>query len=332
MELLNYFDRVVLISLKRRPDRRAKAMEQLAKSKWPFRDPMIFEAVDGSKLPLPNGCPDGAGAWGCMQSHRQVLERAIMDDVKRLLVLEDDVCFRSDFATEIDRFLEQVPVNWDQLMIGGQINEDSIRNLVSPGILQVNSVGRTHCYAVQGRFLRDLYQCWVSKLGHCDHRMAELQHGKQYRIYAPSPFLAGQNEGTSDVSRPGGKPANNPVKFWNLIKLDRPIILLRCPKELLPELRANNFYFGHDLDFDTGMSQSLVQIMASREGTNMKLGKLRDWLKVFREGAEQLDDGIATVYHPDIHPYMIRSACGKEPIPIRAATVQEVIEKMGQVR
>ncbi len=331
-DLPTYFDRVVLINLKRRPDRLDKARTELVKAQWPFKEPTLFEAVDGSKLPLPNRCPDGAGAWGCLCSHKQVLQEALMMDANRLLVLEDDVIFRSNFAIEIEKFIADVPANWDQLMIGGQINEDSLRKLIAPGVLQVNSVGRTHCYAVQGRFIRDLYQHWSSTLGHCDHRMAELQHGTQYRIYAPSPFLAGQGEGLSDVSRPGGTPANNPMKFWNAVKLDRPILLLRCPVELLPELRKHNFYFGHDLDFNTNMSQSLIQIMAKKEGQNMRLAKIRDWLKIFREGAEQIDDGIATVYHDEVHAHMIRSACGKEPISLRGDTVEEILKKMENVK
>ncbi len=58
----------------------------------------VFEAVDGQQLRVPLNWNSGGGAWSCMQSHRHVLKRAIMDGVESLLVFEDDACFRPTFA------------------------------------------------------------------------------------------------------------------------------------------------------------------------------------------------------------------------------------------
>ena len=121
-----------------------------------------------------------------MQSHRQVLEFALLDGITPLSVLEDDATFSRTFAKEAARFLRRVPADWEGLMFGGQSKE--VRAVV-PGDLRCVNCQRTHGYAVRGRYLRALYQHWISTAGHCDHRMGELQ--RRFKVYAPDPFLVG---------------------------------------------------------------------------------------------------------------------------------------------
>src|ERR1035441_4752554 len=109
MDLKCYFDRVILINLKRRPDRLNAVRVALKECDWPFKWPTIFPAVDGNAIPFPNGWQSGSGAWGCMRSHQQIFERAMMDGVKSLLILEDDACFAPDFRRKVEDFLINVP-------------------------------------------------------------------------------------------------------------------------------------------------------------------------------------------------------------------------------
>jgi hypothetical protein len=145
--MVGIFDRVVVINLRRRPDRLAAFQNSIAGCNWPFIAPTVFEAIDGNQVPVPDKWSAGGGAWGCMQSHRQILERAIQDDVNALLVLEDDACFQTNFRAAVERFLATVPSDWDQLMLGGQ-------HMIPPepvalGVVRCLNCQRTHSYAIQ---------------------------------------------------------------------------------------------------------------------------------------------------------------------------------------
>jgi hypothetical protein len=49
----DFFERVYVIALKRRPDRLASFIEGLP-TDWPFAEPEIFTAIDGHIIPCPD--------------------------------------------------------------------------------------------------------------------------------------------------------------------------------------------------------------------------------------------------------------------------------------
>jgi hypothetical protein len=88
------FDRIVVINLPFRQDRRDEMSEQLARVGLALGEPpvQLFEAV----RPADAGSFPSIGARGCFLSHLGALRAARADQVERLLILEDDC----DFAQE----------------------------------------------------------------------------------------------------------------------------------------------------------------------------------------------------------------------------------------
>src|ERR1700728_4775750 len=146
------FDRVVVINLARRPERLARFWELLGQ--WPFKTPQRVEAVDGQAVGVPPGWDKGPGAWGCLLSHRSILETAINDGIYSLLVLEDDAYPVANIASLSQKFLEAVPSDWDGLMLGAEHLLPP--QVVSPGVVRCVAANRSHAYAVRGRFMRVL--------------------------------------------------------------------------------------------------------------------------------------------------------------------------------
>jgi hypothetical protein len=195
-ELAEIFDRVVVVNLARRSERLTRFWQTLGND-WPFRRPERFEAVDGSAVPAPREWQQGAGAWGCMLSHRQVIRSAIADNLDSILILEDDAIPAPGFAESAASFFSRVPSNWDCLMLGGQ----HLRRpkSIEPGVVQCTSTNRTHAFAVARNMMPGLLKFWETVTNdHCDIVLAACMG--HFKTYAPDPFLIGQNSGYSDIT------------------------------------------------------------------------------------------------------------------------------------
>jgi glycosyl transferase family 25 len=195
-DLAATFDRVVVVNLARRPERMARFRETLG-ADWPFASPQRFEAIDGSAVAVPAEWQRGAGAWGCMLSHRQIVRSAIADDLDSILILEDDAVPVQRFGELVADFLSRVPADWDCLMLGGQhlMRPASC----APGIVQCVSTSRTHAFAIRRRMMPGLLKFWETVTDdHCDIVLAACM--AHFKAYAPDPFLIGQNAGFSDIT------------------------------------------------------------------------------------------------------------------------------------
>ncbi len=122
MTLNNFFDRIVVISLPERLDRRRRVSKQLAQIGSPIGGNVeFFDAVRPTEAA---GFPS-IGARGCFLSHLAVLERSLAEGSPRTLVLEDDVVFASDFATRAPELLAQLAATkWDLAYLGHEAHGD----------------------------------------------------------------------------------------------------------------------------------------------------------------------------------------------------------------
>jgi hypothetical protein len=94
--LLEIFDRVFVINLPARTDRRREIAAEFARVGSSLRasNVMVFPAV----RPTEAAGFDTIGARGCFLSHLAVLEEAAGAGLRRILVLEDDANFAPGFA------------------------------------------------------------------------------------------------------------------------------------------------------------------------------------------------------------------------------------------
>lgn len=99
--LLDTVDRIVVVNLARRPDRRREMAGQLARLGLAFDDDRVLR-FDACSFDDPAGFPT-AGTRGCFHSHLGVWRDAAARGDRSVLLLEDDL----DFVPDIERRLPE---------------------------------------------------------------------------------------------------------------------------------------------------------------------------------------------------------------------------------
>lgn len=263
----------------------------------------------------------GGGAWGCMESHRQILRNCIIGGVDSVLVLEDDAEPSPDFMTRLPSILNNLPPNWDGIMLGGQHFGPSPVE-VAPGVVRVTNCQRTHAYALRGKLLKDVYAMWHSYFGHCDHALGPFL-GK-YNVYAPSPFLIGQGRNQSQIT---GRP--EPTRFWSGADKKAKIILLHASRETVKLLRVEGLHTGYSRDPVSDVDSGLIKIFTSKESINNKVREIRNWYELIRREAVAFANGVCALWYPDLDQsglQAIKLAAGSEFLELRIRTVDDYKE------
>jgi hypothetical protein len=217
------FDRVCVVSLKRRPERLEAFLSRVPVD-FRLGEIEVFPAVDGKLAPHPAWWKQGGGAWGCYRSHLSIIEQCLNEGVESVLIFEDDATFCDGFSDKADGFFRAAPPDWGQAYLGGQHLKRAER--IAAGVVQAKNINRTHAYALRGAAaMREVYQwlnaCdhWVDR-NHIDHHYGRMHKAKLIPCYAPEEWLCGQAaDGKSDVSW-----KEVPERWWHRKSSSRPFV------------------------------------------------------------------------------------------------------------
>ncbi|MDC8772993.1 glycosyltransferase family 25 protein [Roseateles albus] len=208
-DLLQVFDRICIINLPERRDRRDAVIDEFAR---------LGIKVDGQRVRFVNGIrPSHAagfpniGAHGCFLSHLQILVEAQADGVQRLLVLEDDVMFMPHKG-DSSALLPALQGDAWHIAYPGHVQEAEGGPL--RWVLTQAPLVCAHCYALHAQALplaiAHLQACLSRPSGHplgspmhYDGALTLLrrQH-PELRTLLASRSLAGQRSSRSDIIGP----------------------------------------------------------------------------------------------------------------------------------
>ncbi|MEQ9371474.1 MAG: glycosyltransferase family 25 protein [Coleofasciculus chthonoplastes F3-SA18-01] len=153
MKFREFFDRVYVINLPNRVDRRKAIEKELIKTGMPFT-PVKVELFPAIR-------PDSAGSFksigyrGCFLSHLTVLKQARDLQLKNVLVMEDDLAFSDHFKEYEAQLITQLhQTNWDFVNFGYFCDQPVNSIEIDVPTLQPPSGQKiigTHFYGVNGK-------------------------------------------------------------------------------------------------------------------------------------------------------------------------------------
>ncbi len=296
--LTDVLQRVYVISLPERDDRRARLAARMERSGlFDLSGVEWVGAVDGGRCPPPDWFQAGGGAWGCLQSHLRVLQDAAMKGLETFLVLEDDVVFHKRAAFIARRFFAELPGDWGQLYLGGQHLLEPEEPAGRPAVWRCRNVNRTHAYAVHRRALDRMQRhlCHAPDYmargaWHLDHQLGLAHERGDWKAYAPAWWLAGQDGGCSNVS---GRV--NRRMWWHPWRWTGGLPFVSAPAGPDPAAGAGMqrfVHFGNHLHPGTLQDVGLDRCVNSDQA-------LRQWLEMIAH--EALDLGkLPGIQHPAI--------------------------------
>jgi GR25 family glycosyltransferase involved in LPS biosynthesis len=157
MTINEYFDKIFILNLKRRPDRKAKMIEKTAIAG--ITNYEFIEAVDGSVEPIIsiylhksrfNGFFEPPGALGILLSMLKIIMISKSRKYSKILVLEDDAIFHKRFNDVFTAKQPSIP-DWKLLYFGTSMHnwrlKERSRRMNSVGFF--NSEGEiTGCFGL----------------------------------------------------------------------------------------------------------------------------------------------------------------------------------------
>ena len=187
------FTKTVCINLDRRPRRRQRIQDELARHG--FQSVERFAAIDGDAVEKPAHWTHSAGAYGCLLSHVQIVSEARDAGAHNVLIFEDDAVLDPEFRNKFERFVKEVPDDWDMLYFGALHKDEPLK--ISEHVGRITRANSTYAYALK----RTVFDEFINLNARAEHvlDMNSYRLQQRFNCYCFMPNLAWVEAEYSDV-------------------------------------------------------------------------------------------------------------------------------------
>ena len=187
-DINKYFDRIVCINLNRAVERWTKCTAQF--NKYRIRA-QRFSAIE----PVEENNNIHKGEIGIIRSNYEIIKRAKNDNLKSVLIFEDDFELVDDFITKFKEQISQVPDDWDFIYFGAMHISELIS--VSKNISKMNRSFLSHTFAVKNTMFDIILETIKNESQPLDVYYADMM--PNCNAYCVIPHLSNQYNGYSYI-------------------------------------------------------------------------------------------------------------------------------------
>jgi GR25 family glycosyltransferase involved in LPS biosynthesis len=192
MKLTDFFEKTYCINLDRRLDRWLKVNEEFKKNK--FNKIERFSAVDGKTIINKSNLLNGE--LGILQTHLKLIEKCKLENLKNVLIMEDDVVFSSD-VQNIERYIKDIPKDWEMIYFGGNHKQVILPTHIKNNVYQLHKSVAIHCIAINHIVFDEILEKLPHYTEQVDNFYTEIQ--KRGKVYGVIPNLVFQSQDYSDI-------------------------------------------------------------------------------------------------------------------------------------
>lgn len=150
-------DLTIILTLRDRPDRQRDTTTMMDRIGHPIDgDAIRFQISDRPKD--PHGFPS-IGAYGCFCSHLEAFKTAARENARRLLILEDDILFKTADTARLSALSDEFQTHPFAMAYGGFQERPIGSNIVSDHLIEApaaSPIVLAHCVMFDGGILPDL--------------------------------------------------------------------------------------------------------------------------------------------------------------------------------
>ena len=195
MNILKHFDIVYCINLDDRPERWEQAQRE-------FTNIGILDSVE--RWPA---IKNSDGNLGCTLSHKTLIEHCKKENLKNVLIFEDDVLFVETDMDKLEKAFNELNTlsNWDLFYIGVTMCPFSGKfTRVTDNIMKTNFAYTTHAYGVNAQAFDPMIAAWEINISRgntiVDTTLCTDIVKKRGKSFVMDPIYAIQQPGVSDIT------------------------------------------------------------------------------------------------------------------------------------
>jgi GR25 family glycosyltransferase involved in LPS biosynthesis len=216
MLLNEYFDKIYVLNLKHRVDRKSETLKKLKTHKI---DVDVFQAYDGRMIkPLwdihkihHNNFFSNSNYLACAVSHISIYQSAIDSGYKRILILEDDNAYNTDLVSYWNYLQEYLPTSWNELLYFGWIplSDDLTRwdynivndKFINKHLLTAHNMWGLYAYGIHENLMKEMIDIYINQSYPMEIDRFFVNHIQpRGNSYAITPQLCAATDGFSDNS------------------------------------------------------------------------------------------------------------------------------------